>query len=189
MLLRAAVNHALARAWYPLGRPRRRVPRLSIPACNDRASPMHRFFGLLALAAAGLGIFLLFGPEPEPNGSGAQALQQAPVAYSGWALGLVMGLMLAWLAGVDWSLPAGTRGRLDQAAAAPAVARHARRRLRQHPVVVLIARRAACCWVRHPRAPALDVRSPAADGPESERAARGPPFSFRGRSRPEAQTE
>ena len=65
---------------------------------------MHRFFGLLALAAAGLGVFLLFGPEPETSASGAQALQQAPVAYSGWALGLVMGLMLAWLAGVDWSL-------------------------------------------------------------------------------------
>jgi hypothetical protein len=29
------------------------------------------------------------------------------MAYGGWALGLMMGLMLAWLAGVDWTnLPA-----------------------------------------------------------------------------------
>jgi hypothetical protein len=61
---------------------------------------MHRLFGLLALMAAGLGLYLLFGPEAEPR---AGALESAPVAYSGWALGLVMGLALAWLAGVDWS--------------------------------------------------------------------------------------
>ena len=68
---------------------------------------MHRIFGLLALMAAGLGLYLLFGPDPEPKGSSMQALQSAPVAYGGWALGLVMGLTLAWLAGVDWSnLPA-----------------------------------------------------------------------------------
>jgi hypothetical protein len=68
---------------------------------------MHRLFGLLALMAAGLGLYLLFGPDLEPKGSGMQGLSNAPVAYSGWALGLVMGLTLAWLAGVDWSnLPA-----------------------------------------------------------------------------------
>ena len=73
----------------------------------NRVSPMHRMFGLLALMAAGLGLYLLFGPDAEPRGSGMQAMQNAPVAYSGWALGLVMGLTLAWLAGVDWSnLPA-----------------------------------------------------------------------------------
>jgi hypothetical protein len=34
-------------------------------------------------------------------------LESAPIAYGGWALGLIMGLALAWLAGVDWSnLPA-----------------------------------------------------------------------------------
>ncbi len=64
---------------------------------------MHRFFGLLALAAAGLGLYLLFGPDAEPRSAGAQAMEQAPIAYGGWALGLVMGLTLAWLAGVDWS--------------------------------------------------------------------------------------
>ena len=68
---------------------------------------MHRWFGLLALMAAGLGLYLLFGLDSEPKTAGMQPLQSAPVAYSGWALGLVMGLALAWLAGVDWSnLPA-----------------------------------------------------------------------------------
>ena len=68
---------------------------------------MHRIFGLLALMAAGLGLYLLFGPDAELKGAGTQALQTPPVAYSGWALGLVMGLALAWLAGVDWTnLPA-----------------------------------------------------------------------------------
>ena len=67
---------------------------------------MHRLFGLLALMAAGLGLYLLFGPEAEPRASG-MGIESAPIAYSGWALGLVMGLALAWLAGVDWSnLPA-----------------------------------------------------------------------------------
>ncbi len=59
---------------------------------------MHRLFGLLALMAAGLGLYLLFGPDLEPKGSGMQGLSNAPVAYSGWALDLVMGLTLAWLA-------------------------------------------------------------------------------------------
>ncbi len=68
---------------------------------------MHRFFGLLALAAAGLGLYLLFGPDAEPRRAGAQALEHTSISYGGWALGLVMGLALAWLAGVDWTtLPA-----------------------------------------------------------------------------------
>jgi hypothetical protein len=63
---------------------------------------MHRLFGLLALMAAGLGLYLLFGPESEPRIGGA-GIESAPIAYSGWALGLVMGLALAWLARIDWS--------------------------------------------------------------------------------------
>ena len=52
-------------------------------------------------------IALLFGPDAGPRDSGLQSLQSAPFAYGGWAVGLVMGLTLAWLAGVDWSnLPA-----------------------------------------------------------------------------------
>ena len=64
---------------------------------------MHRLFGLLAVMAAGLGLFLLFGPDGDARPGGVSGLESAPVAYSGWALGLVMGLALAWLAGVDWS--------------------------------------------------------------------------------------
>lgn len=68
---------------------------------------MHRLFGLLAVMAVGLGLFLLFGPDAGPGTGGMPGLDSAPIAYSGWALGLVTGLVLAWLAGVDWSnLPA-----------------------------------------------------------------------------------
>jgi hypothetical protein len=62
---------------------------------------MHRLFALLAIMAAALGLYLLFGPD-EPRGAG-KALDSAPIAYSGWALGLLMGLTLAWLAGINWS--------------------------------------------------------------------------------------
>ena len=66
--------------------------------------PMHRFFGFMALTAAGLGLYLLFGPDGvEPKGASAQALDTAPAAYGVWAVGLLMGLTLAWLAGVEWS--------------------------------------------------------------------------------------
>lgn len=65
---------------------------------------MHRFFGLLALTAVGLGLYVLLGgPDGESTGPGAQPVQGAAVPYSGWAAGLIMGLVLAWLAGVDWS--------------------------------------------------------------------------------------
>jgi hypothetical protein len=68
---------------------------------------MHRLFGLLALAAAGLGLFLLLGPDPSPSGGVAQMSEHAPLGFGGWALGLLTGLALAWLANVDWSsLPA-----------------------------------------------------------------------------------
>ena len=66
---------------------------------------MHHFFGLMALTAAGLGLYLLFGSDDAaaPKGAGAQALDNAPIAYGVWAVGLLMGLTLAWLAGVEWS--------------------------------------------------------------------------------------
>ena len=63
---------------------------------------MHRLFGLLAVMAAGLGVYLLFGVDAAPSGAG-KALDGTPVAYSGWALGLLMGLALAWLASINWS--------------------------------------------------------------------------------------
>jgi uncharacterized integral membrane protein len=62
---------------------------------------MHRLFGLLAVMAAGLGVYVLFA-DTAPSGPG-KALDNAPVAYSVWALGLLMGLTLAWLASINWS--------------------------------------------------------------------------------------
>ena len=62
---------------------------------------MHRIFGLLALSAAGLGLWVLLGPsDTEQLGKGA--LAAAPAGYGGWALGLLMGLALALLASIDW---------------------------------------------------------------------------------------
>jgi hypothetical protein len=67
---------------------------------------MHRIFGYMAIAAAALGLWLLFA-APDRTDAFAQNFQGAPGAYSGWAMGLVMGLALAWLAGIDWrDLPA-----------------------------------------------------------------------------------
>lgn len=64
---------------------------------------MHRIFGLLALSAAGLGLWvLLAAPDTNPLDGVTRTLSEAPVAYSGWALGLLMGLVLAWLATIDW---------------------------------------------------------------------------------------
>jgi hypothetical protein len=62
---------------------------------------MHRVFGLLVLAAVVLGPYiLLMGPQA-PVGA-REGVQGAPVAYGGWAVGLCMGLVLAWVAGLDW---------------------------------------------------------------------------------------
>jgi hypothetical protein len=64
---------------------------------------MHRIFALLALASAGFGVWVLFtGPAPDGLDRGADALSEASNAYVGWASGLLMGLVLAWLATIDW---------------------------------------------------------------------------------------
>jgi hypothetical protein len=63
---------------------------------------MHRFFGYLAFGAAGLGLWLLFA-SPHRTDIIAQQLDGSSAGtYFGWAAGLIMGLTLAWLAGVDW---------------------------------------------------------------------------------------
>lgn len=71
---------------------------------------MHRLFVYLALTAAGFGLYLLFtGPETHVASAGVHGLTAAPISisYNGWAMGLLMGLVAAWLARVDWSdLPA-----------------------------------------------------------------------------------
>jgi hypothetical protein len=64
---------------------------------------MHRIFALLALAAAGFGVWLLFtGSDPDGLDKMARTVSDSPSAYSGWAVGLLMGLILAWLATIDW---------------------------------------------------------------------------------------
>jgi hypothetical protein len=64
---------------------------------------LQRVFGPLALAAAALGLWVLFaGPSSDPFGGSPRVLSEAPVAYSAWAWGLLMGLLLAWLAAKDW---------------------------------------------------------------------------------------
>jgi hypothetical protein len=62
---------------------------------------MPRVFGLLICTAFALGFYLLLVGR-ESAGAGPQALAGAPFLYSGWAVGLFMGLLLAWLAGLEW---------------------------------------------------------------------------------------
>jgi hypothetical protein len=64
---------------------------------------MHRLFGLVALSAAGLALWVLFvGPAVDPQRGGTRELTEAPGTYSAWAVGLLMGLALAWLSAKDW---------------------------------------------------------------------------------------
>ena len=64
---------------------------------------MHRLFGLLALAAAGFGAWVLFtSPDPAALDATAHAGSETRGVTGGWAMGLLMGLVLAWLATIDW---------------------------------------------------------------------------------------
>jgi hypothetical protein len=64
---------------------------------------LHRLFGLLALAAAGFGAWVLFtSPDPAALDATAHAGSEARGVTGGWAMGLLMGLVLAWLATIDW---------------------------------------------------------------------------------------
>jgi hypothetical protein len=65
---------------------------------------IRRIFGLLAILAGMFGaLLLLTSPESAVKTANATALHTTPVAYSGWAAGLCMGLCLAWLAGIEWA--------------------------------------------------------------------------------------
>jgi hypothetical protein len=78
---------------------------------------MHRVFGLLALAAAGYGVWVLFSaPEPDALARAARTAYDGP-ASGNWTLGLVTGLVLAWLCLIDW------RGMPERASAWLAVQR------------------------------------------------------------------
>jgi hypothetical protein len=69
----------------------------------QRELRMHRMFAVLALAAAGYGLWVLFSvPEPDAFARAVRSTSNSPSAYSNWALGLITGLALAWLAIVDW---------------------------------------------------------------------------------------
>jgi hypothetical protein len=64
---------------------------------------LHRLFGLLALAAAGFGAWVLFtSPDPAALDATAHVGSETRGVTGGWAMGLLMGLVLAWLATIDW---------------------------------------------------------------------------------------
>ena len=64
---------------------------------------MHRIFAMLALAAAAYGLWVLFSvPEPGTFVQAARGAANPQTAYSNWAVGLVTGLLLAWLGTIDW---------------------------------------------------------------------------------------
>ncbi|HWB44444.1 MAG TPA: hypothetical protein VG900_03320 [Hyphomicrobiaceae bacterium] len=66
---------------------------------------MHRLFALLALGAAALGVWLLVGGAEPISQGGLLAAAEAGSSnsYASWAIGLLMGLALAWLSSFDWS--------------------------------------------------------------------------------------
>jgi hypothetical protein len=67
---------------------------------------MRRLSGSLALVAAGLALWVLFtdpavvGPL---SGGKQRPSSKSPGTYSFWAVGVLMGLSLAWLTTADWS--------------------------------------------------------------------------------------
>jgi hypothetical protein len=65
---------------------------------------MHRLFGFLALATAAFALWTLFtDPAIDPLSGGQRMLSQVPNPYSAWAMGVLMGLALTWLATMDWT--------------------------------------------------------------------------------------
>jgi hypothetical protein len=65
---------------------------------------MQHVFRFLGLAAAALGLWVLFvGPSVDPFGGGPRVLSEEPVAYTAWAWGLLMGLGLGMLGSRDWA--------------------------------------------------------------------------------------
>ena len=84
------------------------APSRILAELDSELGMIRRIFGLLAILAGMFGaLLLLTSPESAVKTANATALQTTPVAYSGWAAGLCMGLCLAWLAGIEWAgLPA-----------------------------------------------------------------------------------
>ena len=65
---------------------------------------MHRIFAVLALATAGFGLWVLVGGvQPGTLGRGADAMSSIGIGTTSmWAIGLLMGLVIAWVALIDW---------------------------------------------------------------------------------------
>ena len=63
---------------------------------------MQRGFGLFMAMALALGLYLVMVLAPGDGAGSAHALGAPPVAYSGWTAGLAMGLLIAWVASLDW---------------------------------------------------------------------------------------
>jgi hypothetical protein len=63
---------------------------------------MHRIFAFVALASAAFGVWVLVGAPLEPDGMGRGTGAGWLGSYSGWSAGLLMGLVLAWFATIDW---------------------------------------------------------------------------------------
>ncbi len=65
---------------------------------------MHRIFAVIALASVGFGAWVLVGGPPlGALGRGADSAFSISGGTTGmWAIGLLMGLVIAWVALVDW---------------------------------------------------------------------------------------
>jgi hypothetical protein len=64
---------------------------------------MRGIFWTSVIAGAGLAVLLLLSePAPDVGHAGTQSPLGMPATYGGWAIGLAMGVSLAWLARVDW---------------------------------------------------------------------------------------
>jgi hypothetical protein len=86
---------------------------------------MHRLFGFLSLASAGVALSV-FVAGPAIGPLSGDRLRETPSHYRAWAAGVLMGLALAWLASLDWKKIAGwwglQRRRLGLLAAGSALA-------------------------------------------------------------------
>jgi hypothetical protein len=63
---------------------------------------MQRLSAFLALAAAAVALAVLASPAVGPLSGGRLQAPEPPSHYRVWAVGVLMGLALGWLARLDW---------------------------------------------------------------------------------------
>ena len=63
---------------------------------------MHRIFLILALGAACFGVWVLFTSPDPATIEGVMAATEPGWKHTEWAVGLLMGMVMAWLASVNW---------------------------------------------------------------------------------------